>query len=363
MKSKKEFAVSYPRRRLTRFLLRVLGRVLVKLLTRTKVYGLENIPETGPVILAANHVSYVEAVLLAVFPPRQVEFLGAGDLPFEAGISSITRLYDFIPVNRGNIDRNALKASLDVLAQEGVLAIFPEGGTWEKTEQHAHTGVALLAIRSGAPVVPIGLSGMHKSLSRALSLKRPQITMKLGKPIPAPKPGKDTSEIKESMQCFSNLVLENIQSLLTEEEIASQPVSFTYSLDLEPLPEGVEPGSLGAQTLARMLLSDVILDSFYKNLRLPIEALYQSNAQDGSISAYIAALEAISKYLDINPAFFNYRYGIESGLAIKEFIHKLAASLEKMRANEQAVTLRAQLNLGFQDGHSQREQRLFKLLP
>lgn len=356
-------SIPYPRRVFARALLRGLSRLIIRLLSRTEIHGLEEIPAEGPVILAANHVGTVEAVLMAAFPRRQVEFLGAGDLPFESGVNSITEAYGFIPVNRGNIDRKALKAGLDVLAQDGVIGIFPEGGTWEKTETHAHIGVAMLSQRSGAPVVPIGFSGMQGALSNVLRLKRPRFVMKLGKPIPALEPSANLSGARSEMQAYANLTLERIQSLLTPEERGTRITSSNYSLSLQPELVGLDLTSLGAQTFARMLFSDVILESFKLNLSMPVGVLYQGTEKKRSMSAVVKALDSIEAYLVRNQGFFTYRYGWDAGQALRAFMLELANALREANTAAEAVELRAGSRQGYQDGRVLEDQRHFILLP
>ena len=131
------FAIKYPRRVVIRKILLAIARVIIKLLTHFEVTGLENIPKTGPLILAGNHVASLEALLMAAYSPRLVEFLGTGDIPFDSAYAWITKLYGLIPVNRGNLDREALKKASDVLLQKGVLGIFPEGGIWNPAQMEA----------------------------------------------------------------------------------------------------------------------------------------------------------------------------------------------------------------------------------
>jgi 1-acyl-sn-glycerol-3-phosphate acyltransferase len=77
--------LKYPQNRWARFVLRGLGRLLLPLLTRTAITGMENFPPHGPVILIGNHTAAMEAVLMIIVAPRQVEVLGNGDIPFEPG--------------------------------------------------------------------------------------------------------------------------------------------------------------------------------------------------------------------------------------------------------------------------------------
>ncbi|MBZ0298472.1 MAG: 1-acyl-sn-glycerol-3-phosphate acyltransferase, partial [Anaerolineae bacterium] len=108
-------AIRYPRRVLIRFLLRLLGRVLIRVFARPQVTGLENLPEHGPLILVGNHVALVEVVMMALYVPWTVEFIGNGDIPFDPRFAWMVNLYGMIPVNRGSTDRKELNVPLDVL--------------------------------------------------------------------------------------------------------------------------------------------------------------------------------------------------------------------------------------------------------
>lgn len=177
--------IPYPRFQVRRRITRFFTRGLMRLLTRITVEGIDNIPSEGPVILAGNHAAYIEPVLMTMMPKRIVEPIGAGDIPFDGILDSLVGFYGFIPVNRGNLDRTALNRAISVLQQGGVIGIFPEGGTWEPGRMVPQPGAAMLSLRTGATVVPIGFSGLNGALKSALQLKRPKLLMRVGEPIPA----------------------------------------------------------------------------------------------------------------------------------------------------------------------------------
>ena len=98
----------YPRRRFRRGILRVVGRFVIRLMTKFEIEGKENIPETGPYILAGNHVSAMEVILMALFSKHQIEILGAGDIPLDPNLAPFASYHGFIPISRGHagqIDR------------------------------------------------------------------------------------------------------------------------------------------------------------------------------------------------------------------------------------------------------------------
>lgn len=358
--SKPQYSLPYPRFQVRRALLRLFGRGIIRLLTRTKIEGIENIPSEGPVILAGNHTAYIEPILITVFPRRIVEPIGAGDLPFEGIIGPIVSLYGFIPLNRGNLDRKGLNKALDVLKQGGVIGIFPEGGTWAPGKMQPQIGVALLSQRTGAPVVPIGFSGLQGSFERAMKLKRPKLLMRVGRPIPALEPADGIAD-KEQLLGYSHKVLDAVFDLITEEEKDLIPVESRYSFSLEIGDEKSSDLSWGS-AFAHFLHAPVLLESLRLNLKLPVRALYE---QEGyvPIAAMQTALSAIVDYLKINPAFFTYRFGKEEGEQAALGVRELQALLEKARAAGEVVRISTQEEITYKDGRLETNKKQFVIEP
>jgi 1-acyl-sn-glycerol-3-phosphate acyltransferase len=132
-------------------------------LGKVKAEGLERFPGQGPVIIAANHISFWDPVVVAALLNRPVSFMAKEEL-FEHSIlaSFFSKLYVF-PVKRGTPDRKALKKAMEVLEEQGVLGIFPEG-TRSKTGELSKPqhGIAMLALKTKAPVVPVACLGTDK---------------------------------------------------------------------------------------------------------------------------------------------------------------------------------------------------------
>jgi 1-acyl-sn-glycerol-3-phosphate acyltransferase len=163
----KQSAVKYPRRRIIRWVLRFLTGTLVRILGRYKVEGLENIPKSGPVIIAANHFHFVDPPLLLASSPRQIEFVAGAVRPNAPGWTNIfPNLWGFIPAFRGGYSRSTLSGAREVLDQGGVLGIFPEGGSWAKFLRPARPGTAYIATLSGAPIVPVSIVGGPELLGK-----------------------------------------------------------------------------------------------------------------------------------------------------------------------------------------------------
>lgn len=153
--------------------LRGIGRIIF-FVRRWQVFGRENVPATGGLIIAANHSSSWDPILLGCALKREVYYMGKEEL-FNQPLSSwfYTNVHAF-PVKRGAPDRKAIRKAIDILQQGLVLGIFPEGTRVENGQEvEPQSGVALLALKARVPVVPVGLKGSRYGLPQVL----------IGKPI------------------------------------------------------------------------------------------------------------------------------------------------------------------------------------
>jgi len=137
------------------------GRNLAALVLRAgrlQVAGAENVPAEGPVILAANHLGLLDGAALAVASPRPVHVLVKSEA-FVPPLAGLLRGTDQIAIDYDGPDRSALQRALGVLEAGGVLGIFPEAHRGAGDVLHIRDGVAYLAARTGAPVVPVAVLG------------------------------------------------------------------------------------------------------------------------------------------------------------------------------------------------------------
>lgn len=156
------------------------------LLRRPRVEGIAHVPAQGPVILCANHLSVADPVVMALPLPRMVCFLGKHESFGRRWRWLFTRL-GVVPVARegGAAAESSLERGRQVLAAGAVLALFPEGTRSPDGRLYrGKTGAARLAIRSGAPIVPIGISGTRAVLPPgALLPRRTTVSVRFGPPI------------------------------------------------------------------------------------------------------------------------------------------------------------------------------------
>jgi 1-acyl-sn-glycerol-3-phosphate acyltransferase len=365
MNAPKDFEIPYPRVSFRRKVLDLTGRILIRLLSRVKISGLENIPPNGAVILAGNHVSTLEPMLLAVFPRRQVELLGAGDLPFEGLIDQIVALYQFIPVNRGNLDRKAMNQAFGVLQQGGVLGIFPEGGTWNPGHMKAQVGVSWLSHKAHVPVVPIGFSGFQNSFSKVLKLKRPRLKMKVGKLIPALTVENDNEPIKTVYQEYADMVLQEINKLVDPKDFLLIPEQTDYNLEVlaGKIDNAMRAVHLTSpEALAQFLFSPILLNSLAKNLKKPVQPLYPLE-QPRWNQQFSTAIEAVLDVLTDNPGFFTYRLGMEQGHHVESALQELLTLLKAARDSNEILVINASARSKHSDGRVEQKSYRYRIPP
>jgi 1-acyl-sn-glycerol-3-phosphate acyltransferase len=191
--------------------IRGLGRLIFYFLG-LKVEGLSNLPSTGAVIIAANHVSNWDPVVIALALDRPIHFMGKSEL-FKCEILGkfITKLNAF-PVRKDVPDRQAIKKALQVLAEGQVLGIFPEGGRNFTGDMKAQPGVVLLALKSGAPIVPVGCMGTNHRLP--LGWFHP-LLVRVGEPFYLRKI-EDQKSKSAVMEQLSTDIMNKINSLLNK---------------------------------------------------------------------------------------------------------------------------------------------------
>ncbi len=162
---------------------RSIVRVLLRILTRWEVVGLENVPRQGPFIVITNHLSIVDPPAIMAALPCRVTAMAASKYirhPFGLLLGTANVIF----VRRGEPDRRALRKALAVLASGGVLGIAPEG-TRSKTGalQRGKPGAAYLALRANVPLLPVALTGTERFFRDLARLRRPHLRVVIGEPF------------------------------------------------------------------------------------------------------------------------------------------------------------------------------------
>ena len=200
------------------------AQILFRLLWRCQVIGLENIPRTGGVLLACNHVSNLDPPLLGcmIYRIRPSRFMGKTELWNNRFFSKIVEQVGGFPVQRHTADRATLRRVLDWLKVGEAVAMFPEGErSLDGTLQPAQPGITLLVQKSGVPVVPVACVGTYASWPRGRKLPR-LVPLKLvfGKPITFSPTAKREEVTTILMQAIADLLTANGQP--TDAPIAAE---------------------------------------------------------------------------------------------------------------------------------------------
>jgi 1-acyl-sn-glycerol-3-phosphate acyltransferase len=135
---------------------------ILRLCYRTRIEGRGHVPERGPVILAANHRSFMDSLFLPLVIRRRVTFVAKAEYFDDKKTAWFFRGVGQIPIRRegGSASERALASATEVLETGGVFAIYPEGTRTRDGYLHrGHTGIARLALRTGTPIVPVGMIG------------------------------------------------------------------------------------------------------------------------------------------------------------------------------------------------------------
>lgn len=181
--------VALPKLTFARRAFRVFARWLAKALTfymmEATITGVENFPKQGPAIVTINHLGDADIVLLAATIPRTIDGMGKIELDEHWLVGPVFRAYGVIYVHRGKPDRKAIRAALDGLSQGRMIALAPEGRqSLQRGLEEGTEGAAFLAMKSGAPIVPVGMTGTeNENIYNGKFWKRAKVTLAIGKPF------------------------------------------------------------------------------------------------------------------------------------------------------------------------------------
>ena len=157
-------------------ILKPIALALMRLFFRLEVVSPGMVPATGPVLLVSNHLSVLDPPLVGASAPRPLHFMAKEELFRIPLLGSLIGALNARPVRRDGSDTRALKAALALLQEGRALLVFPEGtrGVEGEPIREGKAGVGMLAVLSGAPVVPVYVSGSGAALPRGASLPRPR---------------------------------------------------------------------------------------------------------------------------------------------------------------------------------------------
>ena len=187
-------------KKVIRVIVRTAIRIYFAIVYRAKVIGTENIPKEGPLIYCGNHRSYADPPLIVVTAKRHVRFLAKEELKKNPLFAFLGVVFGGIYVKRDSKDVSALKTTLKALKNGECVALFPEGtrNGLEKGEK-VKEGAAFFAVKTGAKVIPVGISGGGKPFK--------QMTIKYGKPLDF------SNKTKDDLDEITDEIMKNIIEL------------------------------------------------------------------------------------------------------------------------------------------------------
>jgi 1-acyl-sn-glycerol-3-phosphate acyltransferase len=173
-------------------------RIIVSLPTlliyRVREIGRENVPKTGPLILAPNHFSQMDHFFIGLYLKRKIRFMAKSQMFGPRVLTYVYKHGGVIPVRRGHHDEEAFKTAFTVLGQGGMLLIYAEGGRSRSGELgEPKPGVGRLGLESGAPIVPVAIYG-SAGVRRWKRLRFPKVTVQYGEPLVFPREDEPSRE-------------------------------------------------------------------------------------------------------------------------------------------------------------------------
>jgi len=257
---------------------RLLGWLVLHLLARTTITGREHLKTPGPVIYTANHASTFDALLLLTLLPLDTVFVGPGDFKLLWPANWIVRHGGLILMKRGSVDREGLKLMLEVLKSGGRLAMFPEGGTWEKSIDDVKSGVSYLSHAADACLVPMGFGGTYQVWAQIAHLRRPRITVQIGAPLPPVTVSGDRKRRQDDLQAAAVDLMRRIYDLLPPDtqarydRLSRQQFSGRLIFD----PPAMPPPDVSLDALAELVSKPNLFSPLHRNAKLPVKPFVRS---------------------------------------------------------------------------------------
>lgn len=193
---------------------RAICRILFKLLFRACIRGEENVPRWGPVLIAPNHVSFLDPVAVGTATRRRIRYMARDDLFTVPILGWVIKNLNSFPVKRDRPDPEAIKEALRVLKRGDALLVFPEGTrSPDGRLLPGQLGIGMLAWNSRATIIPTAIIGSERALPvGAKWIRRERIEVRFGKAI-SPKEFPEKRNRRETYQAISDKIMEEIRKL------------------------------------------------------------------------------------------------------------------------------------------------------
>jgi 1-acyl-sn-glycerol-3-phosphate acyltransferase len=153
------------------------------LIYRVKAIGVDNVPKTGPLLLAPNHFSQMDHFFIGLYLRRQVRFMAKSQMFGPPVLTYVYKHGGVFPVRRGHHDEESFKTAFSILEQDGMLLVYAEGGRSRSGKlKEVKPGIGRIALESGVPVVPVAIHGSEK-VRRWKRFRFPKVTVQFGEPL------------------------------------------------------------------------------------------------------------------------------------------------------------------------------------
>lgn len=219
-------------------ILRAFLTPFLMVLFRPKVKGLRNVPATGPVVIASNHLSFSDSIFMPLVVPRKVTFLAKSEYFTSPGPKGLLKKLTFIALGQVPVDRSggrrseaALITGLKVLAEGKCLGIYPEGTRSPDGRLYkGRTGIARLAIESGAPIIPVAMFNTEKIQPTGKVVPNVmRVEMIFGEPMYFTGDSSDLQYLRE----VTDQIMSTIQALSGQEYVEEYATKAKKSLNEE----------------------------------------------------------------------------------------------------------------------------------
>ena len=195
---------------------RPLARFCFGTFGRLEVIGEENVPPRGPLILACNHMAYTDPPLLVAAVPRSLNFMGKKELFANPLTRFIMRGFHVFPYERGRASTDTLRNLLGLLEQDRTVVVFPEGTrSRNHALQQAQLGIVYLAMKSQAPILPVGVTGTQNMKAWRMPMPLCRLTANIGAPFSLPVMEGNTP--RPVMQSMLRMIMERVALQLPPE--------------------------------------------------------------------------------------------------------------------------------------------------
>jgi 1-acyl-sn-glycerol-3-phosphate acyltransferase len=224
---------------------RAVAATVFPLLEKLEVRGLENVPARGPVIMVANHIAFMDIPNIGLRVKRHEHHMGKSELFAVPVLGTIMRWLDAFPVRRGESDRESLRTADELLSAGQVLVVFPEGHRSGTGKMAAGLpGVALIAMRSGAPIVPVGISGTEHIFKGRYGPWAPRVVLTYGAPFTLTFSG---GRKRDDLERGIDTIMRRIAALVPPEYRGIYAAALAVAPTPAPVAavEGAQPGAAG----------------------------------------------------------------------------------------------------------------------